>query len=98
MKEIIFHPLAQQELNDVIGYYKTQDKAIAIEFLNTVESSTNLLTRYPELGLKFRGSVRRLVISKFPYSLLYRLLDGEQIYILAIAHHKQKSNYWRKRK
>ena len=98
MKEIIFHPLAQQELNDAIGYYKTQDKAIALEFLNTVESSTNLLTRYPELGLKLRGSVRRLVISKFPYSLVYRLLDDEKIYILAIAHHKQKPNYWRKRK
>ncbi|MBD2152843.1 type II toxin-antitoxin system RelE/ParE family toxin [Pseudanabaena sp. FACHB-1277] len=92
MKEIIFHPLAQQELDDAIGYYKTQDKAIALEFLNTVESSTNLLARYPELGLKFRDSVRRLAISKFPYSLVYRLLDGEQIYILAIAHHKQKPN------
>jgi len=98
MKEIIFHPLAQQELTDAIRYYQTQDKAIALEFLNTVESSTNLLARYPELGLKVRGSIRRFVISRFPYSLLYRLLDAEKIYILAIAHHKQKPNYWHKRK
>ena len=98
MKKIIFHPLAKQELTDAIGYYQTQGKPIALEFLNAVEFSTNLLTRYPELGLKFRGSVRRLVISKFPYSLLYRLLDDEQVYVLAIAHHKQKPSYWCKRK
>jgi plasmid stabilization system protein ParE len=95
---IIFHPLAQKELADVISYYQIRNKEIAVEFLNTVESSTNLLVRYPEIGSKVRGSIRRFIIPKFSYSLLYRLTDNQQIYILALAHHKQKPDYWSSRK
>ncbi|MFM5997101.1 MAG: F0F1 ATP synthase subunit epsilon [Dolichospermum sp.] len=46
----------------------------------------------------FRGSIRRLVIPKFPYSLLYRVLEDEQIRILAVAHYKRKPFYWSKRR
>lgn len=48
---------------------------------------------YPEAGSKVRSSVRRVILPKFSYSLLYRILEGDLIRILAVAHHKRRTQY-----
>jgi plasmid stabilization system protein ParE len=63
-------------------------------YLEEVEHTVSFLIRYPEAGSKVRGSVRRLTLPKFSYSLLYRTLENDQIRILAVAHHKRGPQYW----
>jgi plasmid stabilization system protein ParE len=63
-------------------------------YLEEVEHTVSFLIRYPEAGSKVRGSVRRLTLPKFSYSLLYRTLENDQIRILAVAHHKRRPQYW----
>ncbi|BAZ79759.1 MAG: type II toxin-antitoxin system RelE/ParE family toxin, partial [Sphaerospermopsis kisseleviana] len=74
MITVIFHPWAEQELTDAINYYEQQKTGLGLEYLEAVEQVVNCLMYYPEIGAKVRGSIRRLVIPKFPYSLLYRVL------------------------
>jgi toxin ParE1/3/4 len=93
MKSVIFHPLAEQESIDAVSYYEEQETELGLEFLEEVEHAVNFLTRYPEAGANVRGGIRRLTLPKFPYSLLYRVLE-EQIRILAVAHHRRKPQYW----
>ncbi|WP_298914281.1 type II toxin-antitoxin system RelE/ParE family toxin [uncultured Nostoc sp.] len=94
MKRIVFHPLAEQELVDVASYYEEQNQGLGLDYLTEVEGAINLLMRYPAAGVVVRGFVRRLILPKFPYSLLYRVVDDDLIRILAIAHHKRKPVYW----
>ena len=94
MKNIIFHPLAEQELIDAAAYYEEQRRGLGLEYLEEVEHAVNFLTRYPEAGSRVRGSVRRLTLPKFSYSLLYRVLEDTQIRVLAVAHHKRRPQYW----
>lgn len=98
MKTVVFHPLAKQELADATAYYEEQRLGLGLEYLEEVENSVNLLKLYPEAGSKVRGSIRRLILPRFPYSLLYRVLGDDQIRILALAHHKRRPQYWRGRK
>jgi toxin ParE1/3/4 len=93
MRSVIFHPLAEQELLDAVSYYEEQETGLGLEYLGEVEHAVNFLMRYPEAGSKVRGSIRRLTLPKFPYSLLYRMTE-EQIRVLAVAHHKRKPQYW----
>jgi toxin ParE1/3/4 len=93
MKSVIFHPLAEQELLDAVSYYEQQEAGLGLDYLGEVEHAVNFLVRYPEAGGKVRGTVRRLTFPKFPYSLLYRVVE-EQIRVLALAHHKRKPQYW----
>jgi toxin ParE1/3/4 len=93
MRSVIFHPLAEQELLDAVSYYEEQETGLGLEYLGEIEHAVNFLMRYPEAGSKMRGSIRRLTLPKFPYSLLYRVLEG-QIRVLAVAHHKRKPQYW----
>lgn len=94
MKIVVFHPLAEQELVDAVTYYEEQRVGLGLEYLEEVEHTVSFLRRYPEAGSKVRGSVRRLTLPKFSYSLLYRILENDQIRILAVAHHKRRPQYW----
>jgi toxin ParE1/3/4 len=93
MKSVIFNPLAEQELLDAVSYYEEQEAGLGLEYLGEVEHAVNFLMRYPEAGAQIRGTIRHLTLPKFPYSLLYRVLD-EQIRVLAVAHHRRKPQYW----
>jgi toxin ParE1/3/4 len=94
MRNVVFHPLAEQELIEAAAYYQEQKLELGLEYLEEVEHAINFLIRYPEAGSIIRGSIRRLTLPKFPNYLLYRLLENEQIRILALAHHKRKPQYW----
>ena len=94
MRNVIFHPLAVQELIDAAVYYEEENQGLGLEYLSEVERAANLLIRYPNSGSVIRGFVRRLILPRFPYSLLYRIVDEELIRILAVAHHKRKPRYW----
>lgn len=64
------------------------NKGLGLEYLNEVQNLINFLIRYPEAGQVVQGSIRRIILPKFPYSLMYRLIENGQIRILAIAQIK----------
>lgn len=94
MKTVVFNSLAEQELADAAAYYEEQRPELGLEYLEEVEHAVNLLRHYPETGSKVQGSVRCLILPRFPYSLLYRVLEDGQIRVLAVAHHKRRPQYW----
>ncbi len=69
----------------------------AVDFVDTLERAFALLRRFPAAGAETLRGTRALVLHKFPYSLIYRL-DGEEIRIIAVAHHSRRPKYWRKRR
>jgi toxin ParE1/3/4 len=61
------------------------------------EHSVSLLLEHPGLGMIWRNGKRRLVMRRFRYTLIYTVA-GDQIRILAVAHHSRRPGYWRGRK
>lgn len=51
----------------------------------------------PGLGARFRadvrGEIRRMILSRFPYKLLYSI-ETDCIYIIAVAHLHRAPDYW----
>lgn len=39
------------------------------------------------------GRIRRLILSRFPYKLLYSV-EADHIYVIAVAHQHREPNYW----
>ena len=97
MKSAIFNPLAARELVEAVEYYDEARRGLGDEFLHEVERVISFLDQYPEAAPKVGREVRRLVLARFPYSLIYRHLDAGQIRILAIAHQKCRPRYWARR-
>ena len=90
---IVFDPLAQQEFAEAVEWYDGQVSGLGTRFSHEVRSSLNILLNYPEIGSEERPGIRRFTIKKFPYKLIYAIID-EEIYVLAVAHGHRKPSYW----
>ena len=95
--KISLHAQAELELAEGAAYYAVEASAeIASAFISEFERSARLLGEFPRLGSIWRGTVRRLPLRRFPYSIIYRLEDSE-VHVLAIAHQRRRPGFWQGR-
>jgi len=59
----------------------------------SVQDAIDQIVEFPESAPTIRGQVRGKVISRFPYTLMYRVEEGV-VLVLAVAHQKQRPEYW----
>ena len=97
MSRVIFHDRAEEELNEAASYYASARPGLGEAFVAEVHRAVEALLATPLGGAVLEGNVRRWLVKRFPYSVLYRILD-DHVRILAIAHQKRRSYYWRKRR
>lgn len=90
---IIFHELAEAELNEGAAYYAQARPGLGEAFIAEVQHAVEDLAASPLAGKAVESDVRWWLVRRFPYSVLYRVRDGH-IRILAIAHHKRRPFYW----
>ena len=97
MLRVIFHDRAEEELNEAAGYYARARPGLGDAFLAEVHHAVEALLAAPLAGAVVEGDVRRWLVKRFPYSVLYRI-RGDHVRILAIAHQKRRSFYWHRRR
>ena len=94
MKSPTFNRLAERELAEAVEYYEAERPGIGEAFLDEVEGAVAFLERYPKAAPRVAGEIRRLVLPRFPYFLIYRPLASGRIRILAFAHQRREPGYW----
>jgi toxin ParE1/3/4 len=94
MKGATFNRLAERELAEAVEFYESARLGLGEEFLEEVEHATVFLGRYPEAAPRVGGAIRRFVLPRFPYFLIYRPLGSGRIRILAVAHQRRRPLYW----
>jgi plasmid stabilization system protein ParE len=94
---VIFHDRAEEELNEAAGYYARARPGLGDAFLAEIHRAVEALLAAPLAGAVVEGDVRWWLVKRFPYSVLYRIRD-DHVRILAIAHQKRRSFYWRRRR
>jgi plasmid stabilization system protein ParE len=97
VKRVSFHPEAEVEFLAAAEFYETQRRGLGVEFIIEVRRAARALQQHPELGHRFSRRLRRLLVQRFPYGLLYRI-EAEAILIVAVAHLSRRPGYWRRRR
>jgi len=93
---ISFSPLAQIELEEAFAWYEEQVVGLGYEFLDEFDKSIRLIATFPQLFEQIEDGVRRSLLNRFPYGIIYGI-DENRIVIIAVAHLKREPNYWIKR-
>ncbi len=96
MMRVIFSKLAKQELDDATHYYEIELQGFGKLFRGEVRRAVKRIIVYPEAWSVERGDVRKCLLHKFPYKLLYSI-EEDHIFIIAVAHQHRKPDYWIKR-
>jgi toxin ParE1/3/4 len=91
------HEAAEAEINEAADFYDAESPGLGDVFIDDIERAIARISEFPEAAPLARGRVRKKIITKFPYSLVYSV-RGDQIRILAVAHQKRRPFYWRGRR
>ena len=93
----VFHHDAEAELEQAALFYESQVVGLGKSFAAEVERTISLVREFPEAGSPTGANWRRVVIARFPYSIIYQQRP-DLIRIVAIAHQRRRPGYWRGRK
>jgi plasmid stabilization system protein ParE len=90
---VVFSELARLEMDDATAYYETAFEGLGSAFKSEVRKAALRIAKYPHAWAVVSGDVRKCLLHKFPYSLLYAI-EADHIFIIAIAHHHRRPTYW----
>jgi len=91
-----FHLAASEEFLETASYYEEQIPGLGERFIIEVERVVAVLSDQPEIGQRVGEIYRRILLVRFPFSLIYSI-ETDRIWIVAVAHHRRKPGYWKER-
>jgi hypothetical protein len=91
--DVVFDKLAKLELDDTVEYYELEVPDLGLRFMEEVKRGIRRILEYPNAWALEKEDVRRYVLHKFPYKILYSN-EKSYIYVIAIAHSHRRPNYW----
>ena len=90
---VIFTTIARQELEDAARYYELEYSGLGLRFKDEVRKAALRISEYPKAWSTERGEVRKCLMHKFPYKLMYSV-EEDDILVIAVAHQHRKPDYW----
>ena len=89
---IRFLTLAQQEIDESVRWYNEQ-AGLGRDFLDELDRAVRLIKSHPLAATEIEPEIRRCLLHRFPYALIYGI-DEETIVVIAVAHLHRKPRYW----
>ena len=93
-----YHPSTVLDLKRAIKFYEDQRLGLGAECRAEVYDAIDGILRCPKYHRILEGDIRRCFVRRFPFSILYRVIDDEVIRVLVIRHHRQRSSYGQSRR
>ncbi len=87
---------AEEEMTEASLFYEAASTGLGTDFLNDVQRTVTSLRQHPDLGHEVDRNLRRMLLQRFPFSLVYSL-EANAILIVAVAHYGRRPGYWRER-
>lgn len=94
--EILFHPEAVDEAAAARQWYEERSAKAAEAFVAELDRGVESLRESPLRWPPDAQDVRRLLLKRYPFALVYRV-KLDEIQVLAVAHLSRRPGYWRER-
>ena len=87
---------AEEEMVEASLFYEAASDGLGNDFLTDVQFGIDSLCEHPHLGHEVGGGLRRMLLHRFPFSLIYSV-EVDAILIVAVAHFGRRPGYWKDR-
>jgi len=91
-----FHPEARLEFRESAAFYEACRPGLGLAFANEIDSALGRILEAPDRWPAFEKDVRRCLVRRFPYGVLYTI-EPDYVLIIAVMHCSRKPGYWRQR-
>ncbi len=95
-QEVNFHPAAVEEAAEAHRWYAERSPRAALAFDEALNSAVQQMASHPKRWAKYLHGTRHLILQKFPYVVVYRVVDSS-IEVIAVAHERRRPGYWKSR-
>lgn len=97
MNKLSIRPLAKNDLQEILLYYRGINPELGNKFLEETEASILHIQNYPEAFQKRIEDTRIVYLKTFPIGIFYKIYSLE-IRIIAALHTSRNPEFWKKRK
>lgn len=94
--KVLLRPEAEVDFLDAVTYYEGNFKGLGTDFINSVETTLQSISHQPESFPIVYKNVRRSLIKKFPFGILY-IVGENKIIVLAVFHFSRDPKNWKRR-
>lgn len=93
-----YHELARQEVIEIAKYYGELRDGLGSEFLQELDNAVAIIEDNPALFEEIRPGYRCCLLERFPYSVIYRIVDQQLVRVVVVKHHKRRPGFGMRRK
>jgi plasmid stabilization system protein ParE len=97
VKSHIFRPAAAADLERIHRWYERERRGLGDEFLVEAGRAVAAVVAHPQVYPVVHRDTRRAVVRRFPYGLLYRVVD-DLIVFVGCFHTSRNPVLWKGRK
>ena len=91
-----FHPEAEKEFDEAVGYYENCRPGLGLEFAEEVYATAARISEYPNAWSPMSKNTRRCLVNRFPYGVIFQIKSG-MLRIIAVANLHRRPGYWKDR-
>jgi plasmid stabilization system protein ParE len=88
-----FRPEARLEALEAKSWYEERSPGLGLEFARALDAAIQSALRTPLAFREIEGRCRRVLMRRFPYSIIYRP-EPNGILVVAVFHHRRDPNVW----
>lgn len=92
--KVEFLSVAESEIAEAIQYYNERQPGLGHDFYYEFKVALNRLVSFPNAWPIFADPIRRILLQKFPYGVLYKVGESKTIIIYGLMHLRSCPNTW----
>jgi plasmid stabilization system protein ParE len=89
-------PPAEEEMTEAALFYERAHPDLGEDFLDDIRYALDTVRERPKLGVEVAYGFRRVLVRRFPFSVIYFLEPGNVV-VVAVAHQSRSPDYWKGR-
>jgi plasmid stabilization system protein ParE len=91
-----YHPQTVTDYREASDHYEGISSDLQRQFRTEALSALDRILANPSLYAEVQG-IRRALLKRFPYSVVYRIVDANTVRVLVIRHHRRHPAFGRDR-
>lgn len=95
-REVRLRPEAEQDLVEAATWYEVNQPGLGQQFLDEVQETLSSISEQPLAYTLVYRSVRRALLSRFPFGVFYVMSDPTLI-VVAVLHGSRHPHSWKGR-
>jgi plasmid stabilization system protein ParE len=95
VKNYRFLTPALLEVEAASQFYETNRPELGREFLDEIDATIQRILANPQAWQALEGEIRRCRLRRFPYGIIYTMLEDESVLVISVMHLHRYPSAWR---